>query len=330
MGKNIILQKLKEFGLVLFRAANDFLDDKCLKKSASLAYYSVFSIGPLLLILIWALGFFYGNQLSSPTGARDEIITELVQLFGADITNMLDAAMMKISFENEQSLALYIGVGILIFSSTTIFIDIQNSINEIWKIKIKPKKGWLKLVIDRLISFSMIIGLGFLLMLSLVLSSVIGILTTFFGQHFLEIDMRLIELINSGITFVVTTTLFGLIFAFLPDAKVRFRDILAGALFTALLFLLGKYLIAYYLSNNAIASSYGAAGSVIIMLAFVYYSAAILYYGAEFTKQYAIQFGKGIKPASYAVIIKQVEVEVANGDSPDAITKAKKSDNPDL
>lgn len=302
--------KLKKFGLVIYRAFSDFLDDKCLKKSASLAYYTVFSIGPLLLILIWALGFFYGNQLNSPTGARDEILGELTELFGADITTMLDSAIAKISFENKNSIAVYVGIGILIFSSTTIFIDIQNSINEIWRVKAKPKKGWVKLIIDRLLSFSMIIGLGFLLTTSLLLSSIIAVVMNYFGQYVAHFDMELISLVNSVVTFVVITFLFGLIFAFLPDAKVSFRDIFWGALFTSLLFQLGKNLIAYYLSNNATASSYGAAGSVIILLGFVYYASAILYFGAEFTKHYAIAYGKGIRPASYAVMLKQVETEI--------------------
>ncbi|MFD1771098.1 YihY/virulence factor BrkB family protein [Sphingobacterium suaedae] len=310
MNKHPVGKKLKGFSLLLLDTINDFLDDRCLKKSASLAYYTVFSIGPLILILIWALGFFYGSQLDSPTGARDEIMEELYQLFGRDITNMLDAAIKRISFESRTSIGVYIGVGALIFSSTTIFVDIQNSINEIWRVKPKPKKGWLKIIIDRLISFSMVIGLGFLLMTSLILSSIISILMNYLGNYFPDLDFQLLSLVNSGVSFLVIAALFGFIFAFLPDAKVRFHDILWGAVFTTLLFLLGKSLISYYLTNNATASSYGAAGSVIILLAFVYYSAAILYFGAEFTKRYAIRYGKGIRPRSYAVLVKQTELEI--------------------
>ncbi|WDF67744.1 YihY/virulence factor BrkB family protein [Sphingobacterium oryzagri] len=310
MKKETPWQKLKGFGLLLFDTFNDFLDDRCLKKSASLAYYTVFSIGPLILILIWALGFFYGSQLDSPTGARDEIMAELNQLFGKDIANMLDAAIKRISVESKHSIGVYIGIGALIFSSTTIFVDIQNSINEIWRVKAKPKKGWLKIVIDRLISFSMIIGLGFLLMTSLILSSVIGVLMKYIIKYLPDLDIQLVGLVNSGVSFVIIAALFGFIFAVLPDAKVRFRDIFWGAIFTTLLFLLGKLVISYYLTNNATASSYGAAGSVIILLAFVYYSAAILYFGAEFTKQYAIRYGRGIIPTSYAVRVKQTEFEI--------------------
>lgn len=313
MKKEILWQKLKGFGLLLLDTVNGFLNDKCLKKSASLAYYTVFSIGPLILILIWALGFFYGTQMDGPSGARDEIMTELNELFGPDIAGMLDSAIQKISVESKNSIGVYIGIGTLIFSSTTIFVDIQKSINEIWQIKVKPKKGWLKIIIDRLLSFSMILGLGFLLMTSLLLSSVIGLLMgklgDFLGAYLPDINLQMISLINTGVSFLVITTLFGCVFAFLPDAKVRFRDVLWGAIFTALLFFLGKSLISLYLSSNATASSFGAAGSIIILLSFVYYAAAILYFGAEFTKHYAIRYGIGIQPNSYAVMVEEKEVD---------------------
>lgn len=314
MKKETLWQKMKGFGLLLWDTLNGFLNDKCLKKSASLAYYTVFSIGPLILILIWALGFFYGNQMDSPSGARDEIMAELNELFGPDIAGMLDAAIQKISVESRNSIGVYIGIGTLIFSSTTIFVDIQKSINEIWQIKVKAKKGWLKIIIDRLLSFSMILGLGFLLMASLILSSVIGLLMGklgyFLGEYLPDINLQMINLINTGVSFLVITILFGCVFAFLPDAKVRFRDVLWGAIFTALLFFLGKSLISMYLSSNATASSFGAAGSIIILLSFVYYAAAILYFGAEFTKHYAIRYGDGIRPRSYAVIVEEKEVEL--------------------
>ncbi|MBD1423077.1 YihY/virulence factor BrkB family protein [Sphingobacterium chuzhouense] len=313
MEKETLWQKLKGFGLLLFDAVNGFLNDKCFKKSASLAYYTVFSIGPLILILIWALGFFYGSQMEGPNGARDEIMTELNQLFGPDIANMLDSAIQKISLESKNSIGLYIGIGTLIFSSTTIFVDIQNSINEIWQIKVKPKKGWLKIIMDRLLSFSMILGLGFLLMASLILSSVIGLLMgkvgDFLGEYIPNINLQMINLINTGVSFFIIATLFACVFAFLPDARTRFRDVLWGAIFTALLFLLGKSLISWYLSSNVTASSFGAAGSIIILLSFVYYSAAILYFGAEFTKHYAIKYGRGVRPNSYAVRVEVKEVE---------------------
>lgn len=308
--ENTFFKKAKGFGHLLIDTVNGFLEDNCMKLSASLAYYTVFSIGPLIIILIWALGFFYGNHLDGADGARAQVFDELNELFGPDISRMLDTTIQKISFENRSNIGLIIGISTLVITSTTIFIDIQNSINLIWKVKAKPKKGWLKLIINRLISFSMILGLSFLLMASLIVSSIIGVFTKRIEVLLSDWNIELWSWVNSGITFIVIASLFGFIFAFLPDAKVRFKDILGGSIFTALLFMVGKYGISLYLSNNATATAYGAAGSIIILLAWVYYSAAILYFGAEFTKEYAIKYGRGITPASYAVLLKQTEMEI--------------------
>ncbi|MCA5005428.1 YihY/virulence factor BrkB family protein [Sphingobacterium sp. WQ 366] len=313
--KESFIEKIKGFGKLLINAAIGFDEDRCMKLAASLAYYTVFSIGPLIIILIWALGFFYGGQIEGPDGAQGKVISELNGIFGQEIAKLLDNAVKQISLENKSSIGLIIGIVTLVITSTTIFVDIQNSINMIWKVKAKPKKGWLKLIINRLISFSMILGLSFLLMASLLISSIIGIITknielVFDKWNLQHFDIAFWNLINNGVTFLVIATLFGFIFAFLPDAKVRFKDILGGSIFTTLLFMLGKYGISLYLSINATATAYGAAGSIIILLAFVYYSAAILYYGAEFTKEYAIKYGNGIMPNSYAVLVKQTELEI--------------------
>lgn len=302
--------KIKEFWGLLFDAGNAFADDNCMKLSASLAYYTVFSIGPLLMILTWALGFFYGSALDGTDGAREQVIDELNDIFGKDIATLLESTVHNLSLDSKSNIGIIVGGATLVFTSTTIFVDIQNSINTIWKVKPKPKKGWLKIIINRLISFSMILGLVFLLMASLVISSLIGIVTDYFNQFMEQWNISLIDWVNTAITFLVISSLFGIIYAFLPDAKVRFKDILGGALFTALLFMLGKYGISLYLSKNVTASSYGAAGSIIILLAWVYYSSAILYFGAEFTKSYAVKYGKGIQPSSYAVLVKQTEMEI--------------------
>ncbi|NGM62760.1 YihY/virulence factor BrkB family protein [Sphingobacterium sp. SGG-5] len=308
--KESFVSKIKGFGKLLLNTGNGFMEDNCMKLSASLAYYTVFSIGPLVMIVIWALGFFYGTHLEGSTEAKNQVLYELNGIFGPEISKLLDNAIQKISFENRSSIGLIIGISTLVITSTTIFVDIQNSINTIWKVKAKPKKGWLKLIINRLISFSMILGLSFLLMASLLISSIIGVLTKHIESFLSGWNIGLLDWLNTGITFVVIALLFGFIFSFLPDAKVRFKDILGGSIFTTLLFMIGKYGISLYLSNNATATAYGAAGSIIILLAWVYYSAAILYFGAEFTKEYAIKYGRGISPSSYAVLVKQTELEI--------------------
>ena len=313
--KEPFIEKIKGFGRLLISAGNGFIEDNCMKLSASLAYYTVFSIGPLIIILVWSLGFLYGNHMGTPEDAQTKVFTELNQLFGPEIAKLLEGAISKISFESKSNIGLIIGISTLVITSTTIFVDIQNSINTIWKVKAKPKKGWLKLIINRLISFSMILGLSFLLMASLLISSVIGIITKNIEKilnqfNIQELNIEFWDWVNTGITFTVIVVLFGFIFSFLPDAKVRFKDILGGSIFTTLLFMIGKYGISLYLSVNATATAYGAAGSIIILLAWVYYSAAILYFGAEFTKEYAIKYGKGIAPSSFAVLVKQTELEI--------------------
>ncbi|MFD2597455.1 YihY/virulence factor BrkB family protein [Sphingobacterium corticis] len=304
-----MLQKIKDYFRLIYDAAMGFTEHDCLKMSAALSYYTVFSIGPLVMILIWTLGFFYGNQIGGNDGAQNEVMDELTALFGADIAVMLESAIQKISQDSQSNIGFIIGIGTLVFASTTIFVNIQQSINTIWNVKPKPKKGWLKMIINRLLSFSMILGLAFLLMASLILSSLIGLLSNEISSMFSWINIDFIDWVNTAVTFVVIGTLFGFIFAVLPDAKVRFKDILGGAIFTALLFMLGKWGISMYLSNNATASAFGAAGSIIILLSWVYYTSAIIFFGAEFTKQYAIRYGNGIQPASFAVVIEQTEYE---------------------
>ncbi len=309
--KSIKIPSIKELFTVLKDAVNGFLDDKCMKMSASLAYYTIFSIGPLLLILIWCLGVFFGGREDAAT---EEVIGEFTEFFGNDVAAQALSMIKKVDVANKSSIGISIGIITLIISSTTIFVDIQDSINQIWKVKPKPNKGWLKLIINRLISFSMILGLGFLLISSLVLNAIIAAVTkylTFLTEH---ISIPMIDWVNTGITFTVTTVLFGFIFSFLPDAKVRFRDILGGAIFTSLLFMLGRYLITYYLQYTAASSAYGAAGSFIVLLLWVYYSSAILYFGAEFTKVVAYKYGHGIKPSSFAVMIEQKELIVKQGE----------------
>ena len=159
MSKIPFKARVKDFGGLMMNVINGFLDDKCMKMSASLAYYTVFSIGPLIIIIIWCIGFFYGTQLDGPTGARDEVFKEFSELFGKDVAVQVQSTIQKISFENRSNIGIIVGIVTLIITSTTIFVDIQDSINTIWKVKAKAKKGWLKLIINRLRSISMVLGL---------------------------------------------------------------------------------------------------------------------------------------------------------------------------
>lgn len=288
-----------------------FSEDRIMKKSASLAYYTIFSLAPLLLIIMWTMGFFLGQDAS-----EGRIYEQLHAIVGPSAATQIEDIIRQLSLSEKSGMAILIGVGTLIVGSTTVFIEIQDSINAIWSVRAKPKKGWKKMLLDRVLSFSIIIGLGFLLIVSLLVSMLIELLSGYLLEIFPETTAFLFTLINFGITFLVISILFGVIFKYLPDAQIKWRYVRSGAIFTAILFILGKYVISLYMQYTAPASAYGAAGSVIIILLWVYYTAAILYLGAEFTKVYTKWASGEILPSKYAVRLVQTELEI----EPDAKT----------
>ncbi|MET3731566.1 YihY/virulence factor BrkB family protein [Moheibacter stercoris] len=310
------LEYWKNMAHLIYKSAMGFIDDKCMKMAASLAYYTLFSLGPLLLIVIWCIGFFYGERVGN-YDAKKELMSEMTDLFGIRVALQIQSIIEKLSLETDSNVGLMIGIGTLIFTSTTIFVEIQDSINTIWGVKPKPKKGWLKFILNRLLSLSMVLGLGFLLITSLMVNSIVMLMTEYINKIFPAITLSTLNWINNGITFLVIALLFGCIFKILPDAKVNNKHIIGGAIFTAILFMLGQYGISMYLQFNATASTFGAAGSVIILLLWVYFSAAILYFGAEFTKEHAKFYDNGIKPSSFAVLVAHTEIAVKTGKDTD-------------
>ena len=209
-------------------------------------------------------------------------------------------------------MAAIIGVITLLVGATSIFAEIQDSINSIWGLKPKPKRGWIKLLQNRVLSFSVIISLGFLLLVSLGVSSIIDGFSNRLTAHFPGVAIIVFYVINILITFSVTSLIFGVIFKVLPDGNIKWKDVLAGAMATAFLFMLGKFAISFYISKSNVGSTYGAAGSLVILLLWIYYSSLILYFGAELTKAYAVKYGSPIHPNQYAVTTKMVEVETGN------------------
>lgn len=301
----------KKIPKIAWAAVGQFSEDKCMKMSASLAYYTIFSIGPLLLILMWLIGFFYGEYLDNHD-AKQKVLIELTELFGKQVALQIQSLIENMAISSNSKTGIIVGVATLIFTSTTVFVEIQDSINTIWGVKPKPKKSWLKFILNRLTSFSMILGLGFLLITSLLLNSIILILIQYVNEIIPGISNQMLNNINTLLTFIIIATIFSFIFKVLPDAKVKNKHIIVGAVLTTLLFMLGRYGISIYLQNNATASAFGTAGSLIILLLWIYYSAAILYYGAEFTKAYVQTFEEGIQPSQYAVLVKKTEIELHN------------------
>ncbi|MFY7729717.1 MAG: YihY/virulence factor BrkB family protein [Flavobacterium sp.] len=299
-----IKKTFKDSWCILKDTVTGFMADKGLKLSASLSYYTMFSLAPLLLLIISLASTFFGRD-----AIEGRVFYQIRDLIGPQAAVQIQQVIKNLELSGKTNLSLIIGVFTLILGATTVFGEIQDSINMIWKVKAKPKKGWLKLVKDRLRSGSIIIGLGFLLIVSLIVNGAIVALNDILEGYFPWFTVILFNVANIAVSFLVITILFGVIFKVLPDAKIRWRDVRAGAFFTACLFLLGRYLIGLYITTTGAGSPYGAAGSIIVILLWVYYTAAILYFGAEFTRAYALFKGRNIQPAEYAVYVEQREVE---------------------
>ncbi len=299
-------KKLTVKGLwaVLKDSFKGFSNDNVTKLSGSLAYYTVFSLGPLLVVIISLCSIFLGRE-----AVEGKIFEQLSGFVGHDTALQLQEIIKNASVAGKGKLAAVIGIITLLIGATTVFGDIQDSINKIWGIKPKPKKSWLKLLQNRFLSFSVIASLGFLLLVSLGISAIIETLMNSFKARYPDVAVIIVYIVNLVLTLGIITLIFAVIFKVLPDAKIKWKDIMAGAVATALLFMLGKFGISFYISKTNVGSTFGAAGSIVILLVWVYYSSIILYFGAEFTKAYAIKFGSEIHPAEYAVTMKQVEVE---------------------
>ena len=304
MAKPIRREFYKKLPKVLLATFKGFGEDKGLKLSASLAYYTLFSIGPLLLLLMSLASIFYGGD-----AIQNKLFGELNGLLGTSAAAQVQEIVKNITFSGKTNFALVASIITLVIGATSVFIEIQDSLNMIWKLKAKPKKGWVAFLKNRLLSSSLIISLGFLMIVTLLVNGAIEALMDVLRREFSSIAEILMYVINLIITFVVITILFGIIFKFLPDAKIKWKHVRTGAIFTAILFMAGRYLIGLYIRQTATESTYGAAGAVVVLLVWIYYSAVILYIGAEFTQVYAEAFGGSIEPAEYAVHVQQTEVE---------------------
>lgn len=302
------MKKLKVWMNLIITAGKEFGNDNAAKLAASLAYYTIFAIGPLILVVLSITGLFFEQEMVTL-----KLQSQLRTLLGTDGAK----AVLEIitNLKNEGTAAKYsiIGVAILIFTASGVFIEIQSSINFIWALKAKPKRGWLKFIKDRVLSISLIGGLGFLLIVSLLVNTVTDAITGRLMSQFGDINVILFQLINLVILFALITVIFAIVYKVLPDGNVVWKDGLVGGAFTSVLFMIGKFLIGYYLGNSSIANTYGAAASFIILLSWVYYSSLILYFGAEFTKVYSLNMGKGIHPGPTAVfIVKNEAKEIDN------------------
>ncbi|MXV49744.1 YihY family inner membrane protein [Pedobacter sp. HMF7647] len=294
----------KDVWKILQTTFTGFSNDKGLKLSASLAYYTIFSIGPLFIIIISLVSAVYGRE-----AIEGELYPQIKSFVGPGAAAQIQSIIKSQELSGKTSFALVIGIVTLVLGATSVFLEIQDSLNMIWRVKAKPKKGWLQMLKNRFLSFSLIISLGFLLLVSLLINAIILALQNKLTRLFPGMTVIVTDIVNLAITFFVISFLFGIIFKFLPDVKIKWKTVRAGAFFTAILFMLGRYAIGLYIQNTGTASTYGAAGSIIVILLWIYYTSAILYFGAEFTQVYAESTCDSIEPEDYAVHIDQVERE---------------------
>jgi membrane protein len=290
-------------GKLLYATINGFIDDNGLKYSASLAYYTVFSIVPLMLLLDFIVGIYFG-----PDAFAGQIYPQLKGFIGAEAAMQIQN-MIKSIQPGKSPLTIFIGIVTIFVGTTGVFLDMQDSLNIIWKVKAKPKRGWVKMLANRLLSFSLVISLGFLMLVTLIINTVVDALSNRLSQYFPDFTLVVFNIVNLGITFVVTATLFAIIFKFLPDVKIQWDNVRVGAFFTAVLFMLGKYLIGIYIAHSSLNTTYGAAGSIIVIFVWIYYTSALIYMGAEFTQVYTEYKCDKIEPSDYAVSVVQKEIE---------------------
>jgi membrane protein len=288
-------EKFKTAFDVLKQTVREWLDDKAPRLGAALAYYTVFSIAPLLIIVIAIAGVVFGHD-----AAQEQIVSQVSGMTGEKgaeaVSGMLEAANKP----KQGLIASVLAIITLLFGATGVFIQLQDALNTIWEVKPKPGRGIMGFVRQRLLSLAMVFGIGFLLLVSLVVSAGLAAAGKWFSGS-MPGGEEIWHAINFAVSFGVIAALFTLMFKYLPDVKVAWKDVWLGGVITAFLFTIGKYALGMYLGRSSISSAYGAAGSFVILLLWVYYSAQILFFGAEFTQVYANRFGKKLEPAENAM-----------------------------
>ena len=280
---------------LLKNSVSEFVNDRGARLGAALAFYTTFSVAPLLVISIGIASLFFGTD-----AVQGQLKQQLDGLVGEDSAQGIQAMITAATREQRVGvLSSVLGVVALLFGATGVFVELKDSMNIIWGVKVKPGMGIWGLLKDRALSFAMVLSIGVLLLISLSLSTLLSAI-----GHWIDLSLMTPRIVDLVSTSIVIPLLFMFIFKFLPDAQVQWRDVWIGAVVTSLFFTLGRYLISLYLVNAAVSSAYGAAGSLAVFLLWTYYSSQILFFGAEFTQVYAQLRGHHIVPAPHAVAVK--------------------------
>ncbi|NIJ52809.1 YihY/virulence factor BrkB family protein [Dyadobacter arcticus] len=301
------MKRIKFILSLLKETLSEFSDDNAMKLSAALSYYTIFSIAPMLLLIISIVSIFYGKE-----AFQGELYGQISGLVGKQAAAQVQELIKNAAITNKSNMAAAIGGVTLLIGATGVFAEIQDSINYIWSIKSKPQKSWLQYLKNRLLSFSIILTLGFLLIVSLGVNAMVDLLSNRLERYFSEVSVVIFSVLNVGLVIVIIAALFTVIFKVLPDGHVRWKECIVGATFTAILFAVGKFAISFYLGKSDLGAAYGTSASIVILLTWIYYSSIILYFGAEFTKVYARSDGTAISPNEHAVLMIRREAEITN------------------
>lgn len=293
-------------------AFGKFSESDVLTQSAALSYYTIFSLPPMLLVILKTMTQFY-----SEAEVKETIFGEIGGLVGRDGAQALMSSLDKLNVFQPTWWATALGITVLIFTATTVFVTMQNALNLIFEVKAAANhaKGWgiLKMLRDRVISFALIVSVAFILLVSLVIDALIAKLSQYLDERWGYISTSMVVVTSMILPLAIITLLFAMMFKFLPDAKLAWRDTWFGALVTAGLFSMGKYLIGFYIGSSSVASVYEAAGSVLVVMLWIYYASAIFLFGATFTFVRAKLLNGRVKPEDYAVRVKKTEIKMENG-----------------
>ncbi len=295
------MSRLKALFKLLKETFQEWNEDKAPRLAAALAYYTAFSLAPLLIVVISIAGLIFGQD-----AVRGQLQYQIQGLVGSQAAGAIQDMLANFSRPESGIIATVIGLITLLLGAAGVFGQLQDALDTVWEVTPKPGQGIMAIVRQRFVSFTMVLGIGFLLLVSLVISAAVTAVGTLISQS-VPHSALLLQLVNFVISFGVIMLLFALIYKVLPDVAIGWRDVWMGAAVTALLFTFGKLLIGLYLGSSSIGSAYGAAGSFVILLLWIYYSAQILLFGAEFTQVYARTYGSRILPSSNAVKLSEAD-----------------------
>lgn len=291
--------RIKDIPSLVKETYKDWVDDEPFDQSAIVAYYSIFSLPALLIIIVTIAGIAFGQK-----AVQDQISSQIGGMIGPDSAKDIQGMIASSYQQGNSGIALVIGVATLLFGATGVFIALQKALNRIWEVKINPDKSGLKMLIRaRAVSFGVVLTIGFLLLISLVITAALTALSGWVEERMPDFFLYIFYVVDFLISISIITLLFAMLFRFLPDVNIEWKSVWTGAVITALLFVIGKYALALYFGNAEPGSTYGAAGSIILILLWVFYSCLIMFFGAEFTQVYARRYGHRVEPNENAIRI---------------------------